>query len=46
MACLLLQHLAELESFGAPYAAPLASGRRGALSRLLLRRPWKKRRTP
>ena len=45
VACLILLHLAELESFGAPYAAPLATGRRGALSRLLLRRSRAKRRT-
>jgi len=46
VACLILLHLAELESFGEPYAAPLASGRKGSLSRLLLRRPWARRRTP
>ena len=39
MGCLLLLHLAELESFGVPYSAPLSSGRPGGLTRLLLRLP-------
>ena len=37
--CLLLLHLAELESFGVPYSAPLSGGRPGGLTRLLLRLP-------
>jgi spore germination protein KA len=46
--CLLLLHLAELESFGLPYAAPLSEGRPGGLGRLLLRLPdrLRKRRDP
>ena len=46
--CLALLHLADLDSFGAAYAAPLSSGRPGGLGRLLLRRPgWmKKERKP
>jgi hypothetical protein len=46
--CLLLLHLAELESFGLPYAAPLCEGRPGGLGRLLLRLPdrLRKRRDP
>jgi hypothetical protein len=37
--CLLLLHLAELDSYGAAYTAPLSSGRPGGLGRLLLRLP-------
>ena len=46
--CLALLHLADLDSFGAAYAAPLSSGRPGGLGRLLLRPPgWmKKERKP
>ena len=39
VAWLVLLHLADLESFGVAYTAPLSSGRPGALARLLLRRP-------
>ena len=44
--CLTLLHLADLDSFGVSYAAPLSSGRPGALARLLLRRPMKGRKGP
>ena len=38
-ACLLLWHLAGIDSFGRSYTAPLSEGRAGALRRVLLRRP-------
>lgn len=41
--CLALLHLADLDSFGAAYAAPLSSGRPGGMGRLLLRRPFRVR---
>ena len=46
--CLTLLHLADLDSFGAAYTAPLSSGRPGGLRRLLLRLPdsQKSRRDP
>ncbi len=37
--CLVLLHLADLDSFGTDYTAPLSSGRPGGLARLLLRKP-------
>lgn len=37
--CLLLLHLAGIDSFGLPYAAPLCEGRPGGLFRLLIRLP-------
>ena len=37
--CLILLHLADLDSFGRSYTAPLSEGRPGGLSRLLLRPP-------
>ncbi len=37
--CLILLHLADLDSFGQAYTAPLSSGRPWGLARLLLRRP-------
>ncbi len=37
--CLLLLHLAELDSFGRSYTAPLSDGARFPLARMLLRRP-------
>lgn len=39
VSCLILLHLADLDSFGTDYTAPLSSGRPGALARLLLRLP-------
>ena len=39
VSCLLLLHLAELDSFGRSYTAPLSEARPGALRRILLRRP-------
>ena len=44
VACLSLLHLADLDSFGVSYTAPLASGRPGGLKRLLLRFPERRRR--
>ena len=46
--CLILLHLADLDSFGRSYTAPLSEGRPGGLSRLLLRPPKaeNKRRDP
>ena len=38
-ACLLLWHLAGIDSFGRSYTAPLSECRPGALARVLLRRP-------
>ena len=48
VSCLLLLHLADLDSFGVDYTAPLSSGRPGGMSRLLLRLPrfWDKWRDP
>lgn len=48
VSCLLLLHLADLDSFGVDYTAPLSSGRPGGMSRLLLRRPgfWDQWRDP
>ena len=37
--CLILLHLADLDSFGRDYTAPLSSGQAGGLARLLLRPP-------
>jgi hypothetical protein len=37
--CLTLLHLAEMDSFGNSYSAPLSSGRPGSLKALLLRKP-------
>ncbi len=37
--CLLLLHLAGLDSFGVNYTAPLSDGRPGGIFRLLIRRP-------
>ena len=37
--CLTLLHLADLDSFGRDYTAPLSSGQPGGLARLLLRPP-------
>lgn len=39
VSCLVLLHLADLNSFGVPYTAPLSGGRPGGLGRLLLRAP-------
>ena len=39
VSCLLLLHLADLDSFGVDYTAPLSSGRPGGLARLLIRLP-------
>ena len=44
VACLSLLHLADLDSFGVSYTAPLSSGRPGGLKRLLLRFPERRRR--
>ena len=44
VACLSLLHLADLDSFGVSYTAPLASGLPGGLKRLLLRFPERRRR--
>ena len=44
VACLSLLHLADLDSFGVSYTAPLASGRPGGLKRLLRRFPERRRR--
>ena len=41
--CLTLLHLADLDSFGSAYAAPLSSGRPGGLRRVLLRFPGRRR---
>ena len=42
--CLVLLHLADLDSYGQAYAAPLSSGRPGGLARLILRRPgWSRK---
>ena len=38
---LALLHLADLDSFGVNYTAPLSDGREAALRRLLLRGPWR-----
>ena len=48
VSCLLLLHLADLDSFGVDYTAPLSSGRPGGAARLLLRLPrfWDKWRDP
>lgn len=40
--CLLLLHLASIDSFGRSYTAPLSEGRRGGLFRVLFRRPESK----
>lgn len=47
-ACALLLHLAGIDSFGVSYTAPLSEGLRGALKRLLLKKPERaeKRRDP
>ena len=44
VACLSLLHLADLDSFGVSYTAPLASGLPGGLKRLLRRFPERRRR--
>ena len=46
--CLMLLHLADLDSFGVNYTAPLSEGRPWGLWRLLLRvpKPWNKHRDP
>ena len=46
VSCLLLLHLADLDSFGSNYTAPLSSGRPGGVGKLLLRGPklWHLRR--
>ena len=41
--CLSLLHLADLESFGISYTAPLSSGRPGGLKKLLMRFPERRR---
>ena len=37
--CLMLLHLARLDSFGVNYTSPVSDGKPGGLFRLLIRRP-------